>query len=127
MIVPFVPQKKVTAKDMQGPFASVPVSNYPAINKILSADNFWLSSSSVVRNLGKQLLLYSCSDCRLGVWMFKDVESGIRFVLWSDGWRKNPGWGTKIEVVSADISTPQALEAAFERLRLFLVAKNNPI
>lgn len=81
---------------------------------------FRFYSSDVVRRLGKPLVTLPPFESSPGIWVLDDEETGIIFLIWSDGWKKNPRKGTSYEVICND-DNKKFIAPAFQRMVEFLI------
>lgn len=76
-------------------------------------------SSQVVKNLGDPLAKHKGLEHTAGLYVFDDTDSGITFLLWSDGYKKNPARGTSYEAIVPSGQEDQ-LGNAMDRLLAYL-------
>lgn len=81
-----------------------------------------ISSSKAVKELGDPLVKMRGYESTPGLWMFDDIETGTRFLIWSDGYKKNPWKGTSVEAI---VNTEQikTIDVSFKRLVKFIGSK----
>jgi len=81
----------------------------------LDLDSIFWSSSRVVQKLGKPNVIMPEFESSPGLWVLDDELTGIRWMIWSDGYKKNPWKGTKFEVIVPKAKIDE-LAGAFHRL-----------
>jgi hypothetical protein len=93
------------------------------IAKALASFNsggMWNGSVEMIKNLGAPLVRVREYESSPGLWVLDDTESGITFLIWSDGYKKNPWKGTTVEVLVTRNNIqhfPSAVNKLKERLQ----------
>ena len=59
---------------------------------------FW-ASTKAVKTLGKPNVIVKDYESSPGLWVLDDELTGIRWMIWSDAWKKHPWKGTSYEVI----------------------------
>lgn len=57
----------------------------------------WLGASKITSGEGAPNAKFQEYEGYPGAWVYGDTETGITFVVWSDGWKKHPWKGSSIE------------------------------
>lgn len=89
-------------------------------------DMIELVGSDIVKPLGKPSVILRQYESSPGIWVFDDTDSGMAFIVCSDGYKKNPWKGTSYYVIGVDGREGQ-LEDAFNRMTGFLRGKAAPV
>lgn len=84
----------------------------------------WLGASEIIAGEGKPNVIVRDYESSPGAWIFDDTDTGIAFVVWSDGWKKHPWKGSSIEYVLGD-AAEESLPEAFGRLVKRLARSSN--
>lgn len=97
-----------------------PVSNYADIrngpwHRLLFARESILHGSKWIQKIGAPLVRVREFESSPGLWVFDSAPSGHVFLVWSDGYKKNPWKGTSYEVI-INSKHMDALVPAFEAL-----------
>lgn len=58
-----------------------------------------IHSTMIAKVLGKPMLIMREYESSPGLWLLDDTDTGITFLVWSDGYKKNPWKGTSYEAV----------------------------
>lgn len=83
----------------------------------------WMGSSKITRGEGAPNVKMRGYESTPGVWLYLDEETGVRFAVFSDGWKKKPWKGSSIELVLGAASSVE-VTGAIERLAKHLMASS---
>lgn len=84
-------------------------------NLFFNDDTLLLPGSDAVKNIGKPNVIVRDFESSPGLWVLDDEETEITFLIWSDGYKKQPWKGTSYEAILKD-GDASHLYKAFERL-----------
>jgi hypothetical protein len=128
-VVPIVRREgKVTIKAIEAldsdSIINMAMRGSPELDAIFDLINpGWIGSSKITSGEGAPNVILQEYEASPGAWLYDETETGITFVVFSDGWKKDPWKGSSIECVlnGADVSQ---LHVALGALVRHLVASS---
>lgn len=103
------------------------VESHPDLMDVLhdAAVNFRMHDTRAVKGLGEPLVRVKQFESSPGLWALDDEDSGVIFLIWSDGYKKKPWKGTSVEIV-AKPEQRKGLGLAYLRLVEYVTALMPP-
>lgn len=77
---------------------------------------------NIVEKLGTPLIIVREYESSPGLWILKDKEFNITYLIWSDSWKKNPEKGTSVEII-INPENFKDLEKSSEKFLKFILEK----